>query len=231
VSGNPAAPPRPQAGARLEGAGVSEKFEEKQMGQGPKIVSISGTSRPGNYTSMALAVVNDELRARGVTPTLIEARDIQLPFPGQGDTEDALALRSAVEAASAVVFATPEYHGGFSAMTKLIIENLGYPSAMAGKPVALLGVAAGRIGAIKSLEQLRSVCSHTGAIVLPGSVSIAGVRSAFDEDGTCLEPGTEGALRRLADSLLAFIKDFVCPKHTLESLVRGGEIRAWTSTV
>lgn len=201
------------------------------MGQAPKIVSISGTGRPGNYTSMALAVVNDQLMARRVAPTVIDARDIHLSFPGEDATADALALKSAVEAASAIVLATPEYHGGFSAMTKLIIENLGYPSAMAGKPVALLGVAAGRIGAIKSLEQLRAVCSHTGAIVLPGSVSIAGVRRAFDEEGACTDPGTEEALRRLADSLLTFIEDFVCPKHTLESLVRGGEIRPWTSTV
>ena len=35
---------------------------------------------------------------------------------------------------------------------KLVIENLGFPSVLAGKPVALLGMAAGAIGAIKSLE-------------------------------------------------------------------------------
>ena len=43
--------------------------------------------------------------------------------------------------------------------------------------LALLGVAGGRIGAIKSLEQLRAVCAHTGAMVVPGSVSVAGVLS------------------------------------------------------
>ena len=66
-------------------------------------------------------------------------------------------------------------------MAKLIIENLGFPSVLATKPVALLGVAAGQIGAIKSLEQLRSVLSHVGAIVLPGPVSVAGVQGVFDE--------------------------------------------------
>lgn len=30
--------------------------------------------------------------------------------------------------------------GGYAAMTKLIIENLGFPSAVADRPVALLGV-------------------------------------------------------------------------------------------
>lgn len=40
-------------------------------------------------------------------------------------------------------------------MIKLVIENLGFPSPLAAKPVALLGVAAGQIGAIKSLESLQ----------------------------------------------------------------------------
>ena len=119
------------------------------------IVSISGTSRPNNYTSMALAVVNDELIRRGHTPTVVDGRNLTLAFPGSAPTDDALALRETLTSASAVVLATPEYHGSFSAFTKLIIENLGFPSELRGKPVALVGVAAGRIGAIKSLEQLR----------------------------------------------------------------------------
>ena len=32
----------------------------------PTIVTISGTSRPENYTAHALAVVNDELEARRI---------------------------------------------------------------------------------------------------------------------------------------------------------------------
>ena len=115
-------------------------------------------------------------------------------------------------------------------MTKLIIENLGFPSVLADKPVALLGVAAGRIGAIKSLEQLRGVCSHVGAIVLPGAVSIGGVQGAFDSDGTCTDKGVEESLRRLAESLLDFMKEYVCPKYALEAMVRG-DSTPWTAEV
>lgn len=194
------------------------------------IVSISATSRPDNYTARALAIVNDELGRRGVSPSVFDARELSLAFPGQSPTEDAERLRSAVEAASGVVVATPEYHGSFSAMTKLVIENLGFPSVLARKPVALIGVAAGRIGAIKSLEQLRGVCSHVGAIVLPGAVSVAGVRAAFDDQGNCTDEGAETALRGIAESLLDFIEDFVCPKHVLEAMVRG-DGGTWTSTV
>ncbi|NQV71930.1 NAD(P)H-dependent oxidoreductase, partial [bacterium] len=125
---------------------------------------------------------------------------------------------------------TPEYHGSFTAMTKLMIENLGFPSVLSGKPVALVGVAAGRIGAIKSLEQLRGVCAHTGALVLPGAISIAGVQSAFDAEGNCTDPNAEKALKSVATSLISFIENFVCPKFVLEEMVRG-DGGSWTVTV
>jgi len=195
-----------------------------------QIITLCGTNRPGNFTGKALAVVEDELRTHPLELTSFHAAELQLDFPGRPPTEDAQRLKEAASAASGIVIATPEYHGGYSAMTKLMIENLGFPSALGGKPVALLGVAAGRIGAIKSLEQLRGVCSHTGAIVLPGSVSIAGVQQAFDAEGRCTDEAVEGALRGLGTALLEFIKDYVCPKHALEALVRG-EGAPWVAEV
>ena len=194
------------------------------------IVCISGTSRPDNYTSKALAVVAAELERRGVQPVVVDGRDLALNFPGQPETKDAAQLRTQVREAAGVVLATPEYHGSFAALLKLIIENLGFPSALAGKPVALLGVAGGRIGAIKSLEQLRSVVAHTGGIVMPGSVSIAGIRGAFDAEGNCTDADTEQALERVATSLIDFLKEYVYPKEALEAMVRGEGV-PWAATV
>ncbi|MCG8604957.1 NAD(P)H-dependent oxidoreductase, partial [bacterium] len=103
---------------------------------------------------------------------------------------------------------------------KLVVENLGFPSVLSGKPVALLGVAAGQIGAIKALEQLRSVCSHVGAIVLPGPVSVAGVSKLFDEQGRCLDERVEKRIRGMATNLLDYIEGHICPKICLEEMVR-----------
>ncbi len=108
---------------------------------------------------------------------------MNLPLPGTApDSSEAKELRELVRKANGVILATPEYHGGFSSVMKLVIENLGHPSVLSGKPVALLGVAGGRIGAIKSLENLRSVCSHVGAIVLPGT-GLGGERAAGVREG------------------------------------------------
>ncbi len=195
-----------------------------------QIICISGTNRPDNYTSRALGVVIDELAQKGVKPVVFDACKLSLAFPGHSTTEDGQQLSQAIEGAAGVILATPEYHGSFSAMTKLIIENLGFPSVLSGKPIALLGVAAGRIGAIKTLEQLKGVCSHIGAIVVPGSVSIAGVQNAFDDKGRCTDEGTETALRSLALALLDFLEEFVCPKYTLEEMARS-EDSPWSTSV
>jgi NAD(P)H-dependent FMN reductase len=194
------------------------------------IVCISGSNRPENLTSISLEIVVDELRNSGKNPIVFDARTMSLAFPGQPDTEDAQRLRNAVAAAPGVILATPEYHGSFSAMTKLIIENLGYPSVLEGKPVALLGVATGRIGAIKSLEQLKGICSHIGAIVIPGSVSVAGVHKAFDNQGQCIDSDTELLLRGLGHNMIGYLKEYVYPRHVLEKMVRSDD-SPWSTNV
>ncbi len=188
------------------------------------IVVITGSVRPGNYTAKASALVIDELRKDPmVRAELVDPQTLDLPLPGtRAAAETTRHLQQKVKEAAGVVLATPEYHGSFSSVMKLVIENLGYPSVLSGKPVALLGVAAGAIGAIKSLEQLRSVCSHIGAIALPLPASVANVQRVFDADGRCLDAGTEKLVRGVATNLLNYLRRHVCPEIQLERILREG---------
>ena len=195
---------------------------------GIRVVVINGSVRPGNHTSMASALVVDELRKDAkVSAHVINPADYHLPFPGTDPhAEGTKRLQQEVKDATAVILATPEYHGSFSSVMKLVIENLGFPSVLAGKPVGLLGVAAGSIGAIKSLEQLRSVCSHIGAIVLPSPVSVPNVRKVFDSSGRPLDPLVDKLIRALATNVMNYIHQNICPCATLERLLRNGAAAA-----
>jgi FMN reductase len=186
------------------------------------IVTISGSARPGNYTSKALVLAQDELKEMNrVTLTAIEPATLKLAIPGSAmDSSDSKRLKEMVAAADGIILATPEYHGSFSSLIKLTIENMGFPSVLKGKPMALLGVAAGRIGAIKSLEHLRSVCSHVGALVLPHAVSVARVKSVFDEQGNCLDEGIERQIRALAAEMVKYIHEAHCPEISFEEWAR-----------
>jgi chromate reductase len=168
-------------------------------------------------------VVDEFRKDPQVEVVVIDPLKLDLPLPGVNPrAEGTRKLQEAVKKATAVVLATPEYHGSLSSVMKLVIENLGFPSVLAGKPVALLGVAAGSIGAIKSLEQLRSIASHIGAMVLPLPVSLANVQKVFDAAGNVLDPAAEKQLRSLATSVMNYIHQNICPSVTLERLLREG---------
>jgi len=183
------------------------------------IVVISGSVRKDNYTNKAVNLVLDEAKKMKIKCNFIDPGKLSLPFPGQDTNDSIKKMQDTVKNADGVILATPEYHGSISSVMKLIIENLGFPSVLKEKTIALLGVAAGQIGAIKSLEQLRSICSHIGAIVLPGPVSVANVQKVFDEDGTCTDEKIEKRIRGLVSTLKEFTSKHKCP-HALEKMVR-----------
>jgi NAD(P)H-dependent FMN reductase len=191
---------------------------------GIRIAVVLGSVRPGNYTAKAAALVVDELRKHPrVAAEVLDPAQYDLPLPGTApEHAGASLLREKVASAAAVVLATPEYHGSFSSITKLVIENLGFPSVLSGKPVALLGVAAGSIGAIKSLEHLRGVVSHIGGLALPLPISVPNVQRVFDREGNCLDPAVEKLVRGLGTTLLRYLEHNVCPRITLERLLREG---------
>ena len=189
-----------------------------------KIVTICGSARRYNQTAFALAIAQDELnKIEDVDLITIEPDKMRLFIPGmESGPSDKDQLQDLVSSADGVLLATPEYHGSYSSLIKIVIENLGFPSAMRGKPVSLLGIAGGRIGAIKSLEHLRSVCAHIGALVLPGPISIAEAGKLFDEDGNCLDPKIETSIRQLAHRLVLYLRETRCPDVSMESLARRG---------
>ncbi len=191
-----------------------------------KIVTICGSVRPGNYTAMALELAIDELRKTpGVEVTPIRLETLDLPLPGMPAKKPAAIeqFQQTVASATGVLLASPEYHGGISSPMKLAIDNLGFPSVLGDKPVSILGVAAGVIGAIKSTEQLRAICAHVGAMPLPLAVSIARVQQQFDSNGNCQDAATEKYIRRSASNLIDYINHAICPKISLEAILREQE--------
>ena len=170
-----------------------------------KVVTVSGSVREGNNTNKALNVVESYLKGKNVEVVRIDARKFDLSLPGFEEKEDSLKIQDLVSSADGIVMATPEYHGSYSSVIKMIIENLGFPSVLSAKPVSLLGVAAGQLGAVKSLEHLRSVSAHLGMFALPKSVSIAGVHTVFDDQGIIKDDAIKSRLEGLGQQLIDFV--------------------------
>ena len=157
-----------------------------------KVAVIVGSVREGSNSLRAAKILCDQIEKSAMTTDLIDPAGMNLSCPGQEqDTQLHDALQARVKTCEGIILVTPEYHGSYSSVMKLLIEHLGYPSVMAGKPIHLLGVASGTIGAVKSLEHLRSVCSHLGCLVLPMCRSISGVHKIFDDHGVCTDDAAD----------------------------------------
>lgn len=186
-----------------------------------RVAAVIGSVREGNYTAKAVALLGDEFGARypEIVFDVVDPRHLDLRAPGLGGG-DAKQVQEILGKATGIVLATPEYHGSYSSVIKLVIENLGFPSALHKKPVICLGVAAGAIGAVKALEHLGSVVTHVGGHLLPGSVSVAGVQDAFDKAGACTDAAVEKRVRHVAEKLMDYICEYVIPYRCMEVMAR-----------
>ena len=73
---------------------------------------------------------------------------------------------------------------------------------------------------IKTIKSLRGVCSHVGALVLPGAISISGIQNVFDENGQCTDEGTQKSITKCGSNLIDYLLKYTCPDNSLESSVR-----------
>lgn len=173
---------------------------------GLEVCILVGSIRKDSHSLRIAGLLSSILSSGGHQPTVIDPRMVQLAIPYHPEDEGEAAVLAAelqgrVRKADRIIFITPEYDGSYSAVTKILIELLGYPSAMAGKAVSVIGVATGRIGAYRAIEHLRSVLLHIGAYLCPSLLSLAEVhRSAGGEELSDLE----SQLRKHVDELLAF---------------------------
>ena len=171
-----------------------------------KIGLINSSVQKRNYTAFTLNIVKEEFVKLDIPVVDIKLKNFQLPFPGeQIENDDSTLLRDLLSSADAYIIGSPEYNGSFTAKLKLMIENSGFPSALKGKPIVLVGLAGGVLGATKSLEQLRTVCSHIGGLVLPRVISIASVEKHFDDEGQCIDKKVEKDIKLAADNMVNFL--------------------------
>mgnify|MGYP000029429599 FL=1 len=153
----------------------------------PKILGISGSLRKDSFNTKLLKAAITSYDAADV-----EIADINLPLydgdlEAKGLPEAVLKLAAQIEAADALIIASPEYNKGISGVLK---NALDWASRVPGnvftaKPTLLIGAAAGRTGGETAYFMTRNCLSQLGAVVLATpAVLVAGVHNEFNENGT-----------------------------------------------
>lgn len=148
----------------------------------PRIVGICGSLRDGSYALRALNIALGAAEDSGANTTCIDLKEYDIPIfsPDHDDPEDVEEIRAAVDAADAVILATPMYHGSYSSPIKTILDYMGFDE-LEGKTVGLLCVSGGRFP-ITALEHLRSVCRAIDMWVLPYEAAVPQAKNYFDGD-------------------------------------------------
>jgi len=174
----------------------------------PKIVGISGSLRPGSYTTRAVALALQGAEELKCETRLIDLREYQLVFcDGKEDESqfprDVFRLREAVRAAQGIILGTPEYHGGYSGVLKNALDLMGFEE-FEGKMLGLVGVSGGAMGAFGAMNSLREVGRALHAWVIPEQASIPQAWQEFDADGKLKDPKLDNRVRQVGRQVARF---------------------------
>jgi chromate reductase, NAD(P)H dehydrogenase (quinone) len=190
-----------------------------KINQEPKILVFAGSTRTGSLHRKLAALAAAELSRAGMDVTLADLRDYPMPLydgdseASQGVPENAARFKELVRAHDALVVASPEYNGSFSALLKNTIDWISRPApgegplaVFRGKPAALLSASPGPGGGNRGLRHLRELLEMIGMKVVPTQVTVAKATQAFDEAGDLLRPEDKAALRQLTEELTQAMK-------------------------
>jgi chromate reductase len=170
------------------------------------VLGICGSLRAGSYNKAALRTAI-ELKPPGMT---IETADIG-SFPLYNEDVRALGfpppvekLRAQIAAADALLFVTPEYNYSMPGVLKNAIDWVSRTpdQPFAGKPVAIMGAAAGMAGAARAQYDLRRCCVYLDMhpINRP-EVLIGQAHTKFDAEGRFTDEAGRGFIRDMLVAL------------------------------
>ena len=121
------------------------------------IVVLAGTNRPNSNSRRVATLVDEMLRAAGAQTHLMSLADLPpeifAPTSYAEKPASFAPFQQAILEADGLFVVTPEYNGSFPGVLKYFIDMLKFPESLRGMPVALLGLAAGEWGALRSVEQ------------------------------------------------------------------------------
>jgi chromate reductase len=146
----------------------------------------------------------------------IELHDIaELPLYNEDlehpDFPDSVrALHAAARDADALLLGVPEYNHGPTGVLKNTLDWLSRPigrSVAVGKPVGMMGAAAGMFGTVRAQLALRPTLSAMGMHPMAGNDCwVAKATACFDAEGHLIDQEARAAVQRNLDGLLQWAR-------------------------
>src|SRR3954454_6024197 len=171
-----------------------------------RILGIAGSLRRGSHNRKLLRAAGRALppgaelvewEGLGGVPIFDEDQEDSPPEA----VEEFLA---AVEAADALLIATPEYNASLPGGLKNALDWASRPfpdNVLKDKASAVIGASTGLFGAVWAQAEVRKVLKASGAHVLESELPVGMADGAFDGEGDLLDPDLTGRLGDLLGDL------------------------------
>ncbi|MFD9724382.1 NADPH-dependent FMN reductase [Streptomyces sp. NPDC059072] len=179
-----------------------------------RVLVLSASSRTGSVNARLAALVAARIGRAGAVADPAALGDFPMP-PYDGDAEadeglppGALALCARIEAAQALVIASPEYNASVPGVLKNAIDWVSRyrPQPFKDKQALLVSASPSMVGGNRGLWALRVPLEHLGARVYPDMFSLAGAHHAFEDDGSLADLGLAERLGATIGSFLDLVE-------------------------
>ena len=175
-----------------------------------RVLGISGSLRRDSHNTRLLRAAGEVVERHGGEFELFDGLKAIPPYDEDDDIGDGpaavVALKEAIAAADAVLFATPEYNSSIPGVLKNAVDWASRPLAsnpLRNKPVAVIGASTGMFGAVWAQAELRKVLGATGARVTEVELAVGHAHEHLDRAGHPSDPAQDEALHDSVVTLLA----------------------------
>ena len=172
-----------------------------------RILGIAGSVRRGSHNRRLLRAAGDTLPSGvdlvewdGLAALPAFDEDLETTPP-----EPVRKLLAEVEAADALLIATPEYNASVPGALKNALDWASRPfpdNVLRDKPSAVIGASTGLFGAVWAQAEVRKVLKASGAHVLETELPVGMADGAFTSGGELADPELAARMRSLLEDLV-----------------------------
>lgn len=171
------------------------------------ITIISGTNRPGSTTRLIAGYYSELLTELGHENRLYSLEDLPREFAftdlyGKRSAAFQEQLDTYIIPAERFVAILPEYNGTFPGIFKLMFDGIA-PSILRGKKIGMVGVANGRGGNLRGLDQLTAAMHYLQLMVYPKHLPLSLIQDHLSPERV-LDVVTLEALKAHASGVATF---------------------------
>jgi NAD(P)H-dependent FMN reductase len=168
---------------------------------------LYGSVRTERQGIRAARFIQRQLESRGHSATLIDPLEVRLPLLDRMYKEYApddaplemQRLAALYRAVDGFVIVSGEYNHGIPPALKNLLDH--FLEEYFFRPSAIVCYSAGSFGGVRAAMQLRMTLAELGTVTIPSLFPVPKVQSAFDEDGTALDPSYDKRVQRFLDEL------------------------------